>query len=330
MTIQSNQNELCGGTLRELHKLLLKVRNTEEVIAERYREQEMRTPVHLGTGQEAIAVGVCAALRQDDVIFSHPRCHNHYLAKGGSTYKLAAELYGRATGCSGGRGGSVHLTDRENGVVATTAILGEAPALAAGAALSFQLDGLDNVAVAFFGEGSMDEGGIYETFNFASVRNLPVLFVCENNLYATETPIWVRQADGTSLSERAEAFKVSSKCIDGNDVALVYSETADIVQSIREGNGPFFLECMTYRWKEHVGPMYDHEAKRTFRSRQEVERWMDRCPIKRSSAKLLASGQASREELVAWQQESETRIRADIQRASEAPWPDVATLFDNI
>ena len=174
--------------LISLHQDLLKVRLTEETLAERYKQQEMRTPAHFGSGQEAVAVGVCHALRTDDVVYTHHRSHNHFLAKGGSTYELAAELYGRADGCSGGRGGSVHLTAPEVGFIASSAILGEMTAVAVGAALAFQMDKLDRVAVTFFGEGAMDEGSFYESANYAAVKKLPVLFVCENNLYATEIP----------------------------------------------------------------------------------------------------------------------------------------------
>jgi TPP-dependent pyruvate/acetoin dehydrogenase alpha subunit len=165
--------------LISLHQDLLKVRLTEETLAERYKQQEMRTPAHFGSGQEAVAVGVCHALRTDDVVYTHHRSHNHFLAKGGSTYELAAELYGRADGCSGGRGGSVHLTAPEVGFIASSAILGEMTAVAVGAALAFQMDKLDRVAVTFFGEGAMDEGSFYESANYASVKRLPVLFVCE-------------------------------------------------------------------------------------------------------------------------------------------------------
>lgn len=330
MKIEFDSSEIDDGHLIELHKLLLKVRHAEENLASRYREQQMRTPTHFGTGQEAVAVGVCAALNDDDVIFSHHRCHNHYLAKGGKVYELAAELYGRADGCSGGRGGSVHLTDREKGIVATSAILGETPAVAAGAALSFQMDGLRNVSVTFFGEGAMDEGAIYEVFNFASLKGLPILFVCENNLYATESPLWVRQPQGTELCERAAAFKIPSFCIDGNDVAEVHAATTSIVEYLRAGNGPVFLECMTYRWREHVGPMFDHELNRTYRTQHEVEFWMDKCPVKRSAAKLLAKGIATQEQLEMWQATTDANIKDDIARAAIAPWPAVSTLFEHI
>src|SRR5215471_15929900 len=291
-----------------LHRDLLRGRLSEEILAERYREQEMRTPAHFGSGQEAVAVGICRALRVDDVVFSHHRCHNHYLAKGGSIYELAAELYGRADGCSGGRGGSVHLTARDQGMIATSAILGEMTAVAVGAALAFQLDGLDRVAVTFFGEGAMDEGSFYEALNYASIKRLPVLFACENNLYATESPLSVRQATGTDLCDRVRAFKVEATRIDGNDVLEVYRTTQDAVETLRRGRGPVFIECMTYRWREHVGPHFDHELARTYRTREEVETWMAQCPFTLSEQRLVELRIAAPQQLDEWRNATKTEI----------------------
>jgi len=314
--------------LISLHQDLLKVRLTEETLAERYKQQEMRTPAHFGSGQEAVAVGVCHALRTDDVVYTHHRSHNHFLAKGGSTYELAAELYGRADGCSGGRGGSVHLTAPEVGFIASSAILGEMTAVAVGAALAFQMDKLDRVAVTFFGEGAMDEGSFYESANYAAVKKLPVLFVCENNLYATESPLHVRQAAGTDLCERVRSFKIDAKRIDGNDVLEVFQTTQAVVEQLRSGDGPYFLECMTYRWREHVGPHFDHDLKRTYRTREEVEGWIARCPVTRSRERLMKSGIATEAQLDNWQDEVQRKVNADIDKAREAPWPAVSTLFD--
>ena len=314
--------------LISLHQDLLKVRLTEETLAERYKQQEMRTPAHFGSGQEAVAVGVCHALRTDDVVYTHHRSHNHFLAKGGSTYELAAELYGRADGCSGGRGGSVHLTAPEVGFIASSAILGEMTAVAVGAALAFQMDKLDRVAVTFFGEGAMDEGSFYESANYAAVKKLPVLFVCENNLYATESPLHIRQAAGTDLCERVRSFKIDARRIDGNDVLEVFQTTQAVVEQLRSGDGPYFLECMTYRWREHVGPHFDHDLKRTYRTREEVEDWIARCPVTRSRERLIKSGIATEAQLDNWQDEMQRKVNADIDRAREAPWPAVSTLFD--
>lgn len=323
----SNQ-DASADLLVALHRDLLKVRLTEELLAERYREQEMRTPAHFGSGQEAVAVGVCSALRADDVVFSHHRCHNHYLAKGGSIYELAAELYGRADGCSGGRGGSVHLTARDQGMIATSAILGEMTAVAVGAALSFAMDRLDRVAVTFFGEGAMDEGSFYEALNYASIKKLPVLFACENNLYATESLLSVRQAPETDLCERVRAFKVNAMRIDGNDVLEVHRTTKEAVEALRRGEGPVFIECMTYRWREHVGPHFDHELNRTYRTREEVEAWMEQCPVTRSEQRLTQWGIATPAQLDAWRLAMKAEVVDAVERARKAPWPEVATLFD--
>jgi len=323
-------SDLINSRLMNLHRSLLKVRTTEEVLARRYRDGEMRTPAHFGTGQEAVAVGVCEALRQDDVVFSHHRCHNHFLAKGGSVYELAAELYGRADGCSGGRGGSVHLTAPEHGMIATSAILGEMTAVAIGAALSFKMDRSNRVAVTFFGEGAMDEGSFYEALNYASIKKLPVLFVCENNLYATETPLSVRQAPGTEICDRVRSFKVDAAKIDGNDVLEVNRAALDAVARLRQGDGPIFLECMTYRWREHVGPLYDYEQNRTYRTRDELEAWKTRCPVRRSAQRIVETELATSAELEAEQKAVETFVEAEVERARQAPWPTTSTLFDHI
>jgi TPP-dependent pyruvate/acetoin dehydrogenase alpha subunit len=327
----SKRTDDAGANLLiSLHHGLLKVRLTEELLAERYKQQEMRTPTHFGIGQEAIAVGVCHTLRHDDVVYSHHRCHNHYLAKGGSIYKLAAELYGRADGCSGGRGGSVHITARDVGFIATSAILGETTACAVGSALAFKMDGSDRVAVTFFGEGAMDEGSFYESANYASVKKLPVLFVCENNLYATESPLQLRQPAGTDLCERMRAFKIDALRIDGNDVQEVYRSTESALDNLRAGGGPFFLECMTYRWREHVGPHFDHELNRTYRTCEEVKAWMERCPLKRNAERLTRLGIATPAELKAWHQAMKSEVEREIERARNAPWPDVSTLFHHL
>jgi pyruvate dehydrogenase E1 component alpha subunit len=290
----------------------------------------MRTPTHFGIGQEAVAVGVCHSLRRDDVVYSHHRCHNHFLAKGGSVYKLAAELYGRADGCSGGRGGSVHITAPEVGFIATSAILGETTACAVGSALAFKMDGVDRVAVTFFGEGAMDEGSFYESANYASLKKLPVLFVCENNLYSTESPLQLRQPSGTELCDRVRSFKIEARRIDGNDVQEVYRTADSALRQLRAGSGPVFLECMTYRWREHVGPYFDHELGRCYRSREEVEAWMDKCPLKRSAERLQRLGIATSAELDAAHDAMKAEVEDAVERARNAPWPEVSTLFDHV
>jgi TPP-dependent pyruvate/acetoin dehydrogenase alpha subunit len=313
----------------EMHRSLLRVRMTEETLAGRYPEQEMRTPTHFGTGQEAVSVGVCSALEEGDIVYTHHRSHNAYIARGGSVYQLAAELYGRTDGCSLGRGGSVHLTARDKGFMVSSAILAETVATAVGTALAFAMDGEAKVAACFFGEGTLDEGAFYEAINFASIRKLPVIFACENNLYATESPLSVRQAAGSDLCERVRAFKISSERVDGNDVTAVYEASVRAVEQARTGGGPVFIECMTYRWREHVGPMMDHDAGRTYRDKAEFDIWVARDPVKRSAAHLLERGIASALELEGWAADTKAEIEATVERARHAAWPQAETLFDN-
>jgi pyruvate dehydrogenase E1 component alpha subunit len=314
----------------QLHKELIRIRRAEASLAERYKKQEMRTPTHFGLGQEAVPVGVCAALRRDDAAYCHHRSHNHFLAKGGSVYRLAAELFGRTTGCSGGRGGSVHLTDRANGFIASSAILGECVAAATGSALSFAMDHCDRIAAAFFGDAVAEEGAFYECLSYAALKKLPVLFVCENNGYATESPLSLRQPEDVSISSRVASFKIPTRMVDGNDVLAVYQTASEVVARMRRESGPAFLECKTYRWLEHVGPYFDHELQRTYRTREEVESWMARCPIKRSAACLLDRGHATQSDLSAWEEDIQRRIDGDIERAFHDPWPDPKTLLDHV
>lgn len=312
------------------YKALLRIRRTEEILAEEYREGSMRTPTHFGIGQEAVAVGVCEALEKDDVVYSHHRSHTHYLAKGGCLKGLLAELLGREAGCSRGRGGSVHLTDRSVGFIGSSPILGHSAALAVGSALAFRLDNLSRVSVGFFGEGALDEGSMWESFNFASIHKLPVLFVCENNLYATESPLSVRQAEGTDLCERVRSFKIRADRLDGNDVNVIYQAAKSAIKSCRKGEGPVFLECMTYRWREHVGPLWDHEANRTYRSKAELDAWMEKCPVKRAGESLIAMGIADKKDLAAWLMDVDGEVNKVLFEAKNSPWPEGSTLFDNV
>lgn len=323
------EQELSTELLVQMHKELIRIRQTEATLAERYKQQEMRTPVHFGIGQEAVAVGVCSALNNSDVVYSHHRSHNHFLAKGGSVYRLAAELFGRETGCSGGRGGSVHLTCRDKGFIASSAILGEAAAAATGSALSFKMDKSTQVAVAFFGDAMAEEGAFYECLNYSVLHKLPVLFVCENNGYATESPLSIRQSDKSSIIDRVSAFQLPVKKIDGNNVQQVYTTARDMIHAMRE-HGPGFIECETYRWLEHVGPYYDHEFERSYRSKEELKQWQQKCPLKISAQSLIEKQVASQTEISQWEASIQQEINNDIERAYQDPWPDPKNLLDNV
>jgi pyruvate dehydrogenase E1 component alpha subunit len=192
------------------------------------------------------------------------------------------------------------------------------------------MDDERRAAVTFFGEAACEEGVFYESLNYAATNRLPVLFVCENNLYSTESSLSVRQPSGTELTERARAFKVEAEKVDGNDVFAVFAAADRALTAIRQGQGPQFLECMTYRWREHVGPMFDHEAGRTYRSREEVESWMKKCPLVQAEARLLAEGWADSREIALWKTETEDDIRDAVIRAKNGRWPDPRDLFNNV
>ncbi len=270
-----------------LYQEMVRVREIEEAIAERYSEQEMRCPVHLSIGQEGTAVGACAALRPADQIVTSHRCHGHYLAKGGDLKSMLAEIYGKAAGCCGGRGGSMHLFDKAAGVLASVPIVGSYIPLGLGAALCFKQRGEDGVALVFLGDGALEEGVFHESANLASVLSLPVVFFVENNLYSVYTPLNQRQP-GRPLSDIAKAYAMPSHEIEGNDVLSVFETTQTAVKRARAGDGPSFIVAATYRWREHCGPNYDNDL--GYRSEKEFQSWKDRCPVRAFGGKLRAQG----------------------------------------
>ena len=312
-----------------LFKSLLQIRFAEEMIAENYKDQQMRTAVHLGTGQEAVAVGVCANLKKGDAVFSHHRSHNHFLASGGKVFELIAELYGHDSGCSKGRGGSVHLTHKNEVFFASTAILGESVSLAVGSALSFAMEGTQQIAVAFFGDAVWEEGVIYESLNFAAIHSIPVLFICENNTYSTESPLSVRRAKGSEFTERARSFGVESIKGDGNNLEEVFSLVAAIATKMREVPKPYLIEFDTYRWREHVGPNFDHEVGRIFRTKSELVEWQKRDPIKLMVDNLMKLDSIDKEEIESVKKHVYDNVAQEFELAKSSPKPDVSTIFHN-
>lgn len=312
----------------DLLKRMMRIRDVEETLADLYSEQEMRTPTHFSIGQEAVAVGVCAVLGAQDVVYSGHRCHAHYLAKGGDLVGMVAELYGKEIGCAKGRGGSVHLSDPSVGFIASSAILGETIAAAAGSAWAFSMDGRTSVATCFFGDGAVEEGVFHETLNFAVVKRLPLLFVCENNTYSTHTPLHVRQPRDLEIWQRAASYKMPAKQGDGNDVFGVREAAAEAIEWCRQGNGPYFLEFKTYRWREHVGPNWDYNA--GYRSKAEVDAWIDRCPIKLAQGRLLGEHLSTGLEMQQWSEEIHREVEAAIAIAKESPFPALETLLEGI
>lgn len=267
----------------ELFRSMLRIRRIEEALAARYAEQEMRCPMHLCIGQEAIAVGVCEALASHDVVFGNHRAHGHYLAKGGDLNAMVAELYGRSTGCCGGRGGSMHLIDLGAGFIGATPIVGGTVPLAVGAAWAALLKGESRVSVVFFGDGCFEEGVVHESLNFAALHKLPVVFVCENNEFSVYTRLTERQPD-RPIYRVAEAHGVGAYCGDGNDVEEVLSIARAAVGNARSGKGPQFVEFKTYRWREHCGPSFDDDL--NYRSKPEIENGLRDCPIAKYETRL--------------------------------------------
>ncbi|MEU9124677.1 thiamine pyrophosphate-dependent dehydrogenase E1 component subunit alpha [Streptomyces sp. NPDC048506] len=316
-------------TRRRLVRDMVRIRCVEEELGDVYRdEQEMRTPVHFSIGQEATAVGVCAALRRTDVIYGGHRCHAQYLAKGGDLTAMVAELYGKQSGCAAGRGGSVHLVDRAAGFGASSAILGEMISVAVGAAWSFALRGEPRVAATFFGDGASEEGVFHESLNFAALHRLPVVFVCENNQYSLSSPQAARQPAGTSISGRARGYGMPARRVDGNDVFAVFEAAEEAVRHCRQGNGPYFLELDTYRWREHVGPHWDYDV--SGRSKADVDSWVARCPIRRAVETLSDTDPGITEQLAVWQREFRAELHEAVAAARSSPFPAVADLLTGV
>ena len=281
------QSHLNRETLLHLYHTMLRIRRFEERIVDLYPRQEIRTPVHLCIGQEGVPAGLCSRLKTNDYIFSTHRSHGHCIAKGMSLRDIAAELYGREEGCCRGRGGSMHLTDPEQGIPGSTAIVGGSIPLAVGAALSSRMQRNGRIAVAFFGDGASEEGSFHESLNFAALHSLPVVFACENNLYATSSPLGARQP-AAGIAAKGGGYGIPARVVDGNNVVAVYDAAGEAVARARNGEGATLLEFRTWRWKGHVGPGCDVEA--GCRPAAEHEEWLARCPLEWLGARLREAG----------------------------------------
>lgn len=315
-------HNLDRHTRGELYRRMVRIRVVEETIANRYAEQKMRCPVHLSVGQEAAAVGVCAALKKMDQLASTHRCHSHYLAKGGSLEAMIAEIHGKATGCCGGRGGSMHLFDETVGMLASVPIVGSNVPLAVGAALAFKQRAEAQVAVAFFGDGALEEGVVHEAANFAATNQLPVIFALENNLYSVYTPLDQRQPE-RDFSTFAKTHSMPSWDADGNDVLAVRHVALEAVERARLGSGPSLLVLNTYRWREHCGPNYDDEL--GYRPAGELEHWQERCPIRRFGDYLQDRGELSADEREQAFQGAQQEVDEVFERVERAPFPEART-----
>lgn len=276
--------------LENFYRNMLRIRFCEESFVEPILKREVLTPCHLYSGEEAIAVGLSAALSPDDYVFGNHRSHGHFLAKGGSMKEMAAEIYCRETGCSRGRGGSMHLIAPDVGMMGSAPIVAGTISLAVGAALASSIRRDGRVAVTYFGDGATGEGVLYESLNFSSLMKLPVIFACENNSYATHMPIRECRVN-QPISKIAEPFGMDIYTVDGNDVLQVYEAASKAVEFCRAGKGPVFMEFMTYRFRGHVGPDDNIQGTHTdIRPKEEIARWMEKDPIKRFEEYLKENG----------------------------------------
>ena len=309
----------------QLYRTMLTIRMVEERLAKAHQHGLIHGACHTYVGQEAIAAGVCAHLRVEDAIFSTHRGHGHALAKGMEPGQLMAELFGRETGCSRGRGGSMHLFAPEIGMLGTSGVVGPCILQATGAGYSSLIMDTGNVSVAFFGDGAANNGAFHEGLNMASIWKLPVLFVCENNQFATEVP-FASVAGESSVAARGAAYGIASTEVDGNDVLAVEAAARNAVQRARNGEGPTLLECKTYRTRPHAEGMGDFG----YRTREEVEHWKVQCPIARLSMQLLDEKLVSVAEIEAVEQEVAALTEAAHQFAESSAYPLADSATDNV
>jgi TPP-dependent pyruvate/acetoin dehydrogenase alpha subunit len=267
-----------------LYRSMLRIRRIEERIQALYPEGDIRCPTHLCIGQEAVAAGVCANLKTDDYVISAHRSHAHYLAKGGGLRPMFAELYGKAEGCASGKGGSMHLIDLSVNFLGCVPIVGSTIPIGVGAAFGAMLQNRESLSVVFFGDAAAEAGVFHESVNFAAVHRLPVLFVCENNLYSVNTPLAERQPANRTIAQLASGHGIASSQHDGQEVEAVFAVAADAIARVRRERAPTLLEFMTTRWLEHCGPLGDVHL--GYRTQAELDSYAARCPIRLHGALL--------------------------------------------
>lgn len=314
--------DVDAETLLRLYRMLFLIRRVEEEVARIYPSDKIKSPVHLSIGQEPVAVGVCDPLRQDDVFFGTYRDHASYLAKGGDLKRMMAELYGKATGCARGKGGSMHLIDVEKGAMGASAVVATTIPHAVGYAYALRLQKSDRVVVSMFGDGAVDEGTFHESLNFAGAKKLPVIFVCENNYYAIHSHHLTRHASDNQC-ERARTYGMPAERVEGNDVLAIRAKMAAALAEIRRtGEGPRFFEFMTYRLKEHVGPNDDFRF--GYRSQDEAKWWLENDPVRKLGERVPADRRARIQEA------AEAEIREAIEFAEKSPIPDLSELYTDV
>lgn len=310
--------------LVEMLRTMWRIRAFEEKAEELYSLGKVHGTMHLSIGQEAVATGVCAALRPDDYILSTHRGHGHCIAKGGDVRRMMAEFLGKETGYCRGRGGSMHIADLKTGNLGANGIVGGGLPIATGVGLGIKMRGLDRVCVAFFGDGAANEGAFHESLNLAAIWGLPVVFVCENNQYAMSMPVQ-RSMRIAQIADRACAYGIPGRTVDGMDVLAVYEAAWEAVERARTGGGPTLLECVTYRYRGH-----SRSDRQRYRTREEVEAWRTRDPIARLESLLLSQGTLTENDLHQVRAEVRAEIEEAVRFAEESPEPDPAQLLEDV
>jgi pyruvate dehydrogenase E1 component alpha subunit len=318
---------LAPALLVEMYRRMLRIRRIEEEIERQYHKDEMKTPIHLVIGQEAAAVGCCAPLRATDQIYLSHRTHGAYLAKGGDLKAMLSEMHCRGNGCAGSRGGSMHLIDKAAGVAGTSAIVGGAVPIAAGAALAAQMKGEDRVVIVFLGDAATEEGVTSETLNFAALKQLPLVFFCENNFYSVQSPLSARQPP-RAISRWAEAHGVTGVVGDGMNVLDVYEASATAINRARTGGGPTFIEAPVYRFRAHGGAGDD--SRTGYRSEQERDSWEVHCPVSMFGDYLRRRGLIGSESLGAMERAIASELREAFEFALASPNPTAHDLYSHI
>ncbi len=322
---RATETTIDKQTAIELYRTMVRLREFELRVQELYRAGRLPGFVHLYVGEEAVGAGVCAHLKKADLVYSTHRGHGHALAKGVPGREVFAELWGKATGCSGGRGGSMHMYAPEYGFLGTNGIVGSGIPMAAGAALSAQLRHSGQVTVCFFGDGGSNSGSFWEGLNLASIWNLPVVYVCENNLYATEMAL-SRATKSTEIAERAAIFKMPGIAVDGSDVIAVYEAAGEAVCRAQANQGPTLIECKTYRFLGH----HEGDPGTHYRTREEVEAWKRRCPIKLLREHAIQTQLATARDFDEVDAETAVWVDDAVEFARSSPEPDPKTALDHV
>jgi len=313
--------EIPREKLIEMYEKMLEIRHFEERVYYLFLEGLIQGTIHLYTGQEAIAVGVCSSLRKDDFIVSTHRPHGHYISKGGRINNLMAELFGKK-GCCKGKGGSMHVCDFSAGMPPAIAIVGANVPIAAGMALAFKMKGTDQVVACFFGDGAVNQGMWHEGVNIAAVWKLPVVFICENNSYAASTHV-TKVMLVKNIAERTSAYGIPGVIVDGNDVIAVYKEACKAVERARKREGPTLIECLTYRHRGH-----SRGDPATYRPKEEVEEWLRKDPIPRFKDILVEIGVLTTEQAEEIERNVIMEIEKAVKFAKESPLPEQIGLED--